>query len=128
MPISYFFFLIWEKTPDLSSQDEDEPVPPQSPKTRKRKPRKDNLPDDLPVEEVIIDPDEVQENPKDYRCIGEDVHEELEVYPIRFVRRKIIRRKYVKIDDREAPFYCFRQHSFQRCAHHISYCQPQEAP
>jgi transposase len=69
----------------------------------KRKPLSERIPDDLPVERVVIVPDEVKENPELYKKIGEETLEELDVTPTRFFKRIIIREKYVKIADRFAP-------------------------
>ena len=72
-------------------------------KRGKRKPLSERVPEDLPVEEVVIIPEEVQENPELYKKIGEERLEELDVIPTRFFMRVIIREKYIKIDDRSAP-------------------------
>jgi len=72
-------------------------------KPRKLKPRSERLPDDLPVEEVIIEPEEVLADPEAFKRIGEEVVEELDVVPIRFFKRRIIRPKYVRIRDRAQP-------------------------
>lgn len=67
----------------------------------KRKPLKERVPKDLPVERVVIIPDQVKENPELYRKIGEETVEELDVVPTHYFRRIIVREKYVLIDDRE---------------------------
>lgn len=72
-------------------------------KRGKRKPLSERIPADLPVEEVVIVPAEVQENPTLYKKIGEEILEELDVVPTHFFKRVIIREKYVKIDDRALP-------------------------
>lgn len=72
-------------------------------KPRKLKPRSERLPDDLPVEEVIIEPKEVLADPEAFKRIGEEVAEELDVVPPKFFKRRIIRPKYVRIDDRTRP-------------------------
>ena len=90
----------------LAGGEDDGPEKPQPPesKRRERKTRKDRLPEDLPVERVVIDPDEVVAHPEDYKCIGEETLEELEVVPTRFFKRIIVRRKFVKRTDRaQAP-------------------------
>lgn len=66
------------------------------------KPRKIRLPEDLPVEEIILDPDPVRANPHGYRCIGEEVSEQLDYRPGKFLRRRTVRRKYVKLSDIDA--------------------------
>lgn len=86
-----------------SPEPEPDPEPPQPgrPRLKKSTPR---LPEDLPTEEIVIDPDEVKQNPEAYQCIGEEVHEELDVVPHRYVRRVIHRRKFKRKDDRsQAP-------------------------
>lgn len=67
---------------------------------RERKPR---LPEHLPVIEEVIDPLPVQAAPQEWRCIGEEVSEQLDYEPARFLRRRTIRRKYVRRSDKEAP-------------------------
>jgi transposase len=80
--------------------DDDPPPRPRGPRPH-REPR---LPEDLPTEEVVLDPEEVKHDPKAYRCIGQDVTEELDVTPARYLRRLYIRRKYVaKADRRSLP-------------------------
>ncbi len=61
-------------------------------KTREHKPR---LPEHLPVVEEVIDPDAVKAQPQAWRCIGQEVSEQLDYQPGRFFRRRTIRRKYV---------------------------------
>lgn len=78
--------------------DEDPPHP-----RGPRGPRTPRLPEDLPTEEVVLDPDEVQRDPSAYRCIGQDVTEELDVTPAQYVRRLYIRPKYVALADRRRP-------------------------
>lgn len=61
---------------------------------RERKPR---LPENLPVEEVILEPEPVKACPEAWRRIGEEVSEELDYEPGRFLRRRLVRPKYVRI-------------------------------
>jgi transposase len=69
----------------------------------KRRPLAERLPEDLPVETVVIEPAEVQADPAAYRKIGEEVLVELDLVPARFFRRRIVRPKYVKLADRDQP-------------------------
>lgn len=66
--------------------------------SRKRKDAKRNLrlPPNIETIEVIIDPEVVKENPERYRCIDEEVSEQLDYEPARFWRRRTVRRKYVE--------------------------------
>lgn len=62
---------------------------------RPRKERSPRLPEHLPVEETVLDPEPVKANPQSWRFIGEEVSEQLDYEPARFLRRRLIRRKYV---------------------------------
>jgi transposase len=81
------------------------PVCPDAPKprtatSRDRTPR---LPEHLPVVEEVIIPLEVQAAPESYRQIGQEITEQLDYTPASYIRRLLIRNKYVKLDDRQAP-------------------------
>jgi len=86
-----------------SEPEPDNDPPPNPPKRRGPRKRKERLPEDLPTEDVIIDPDEVRESPQDYQCIGEEVSEELDVIPQQYIRRRFVRRKYKSKKDRSRP-------------------------
>ena len=86
---------------DPDTDPEPEPPPRQAQPSKKREKTKPTLPSDLPTEQVIIDPPEVAANPENYKLIGEEVTEELDVSPTKYFRRLIIRRKYVSRKDRE---------------------------
>jgi transposase len=68
---------------------------PKVPVSRSRKERAPRLPDHLPVVEEVIDPEPVQAAPQSWRCIGQEVSEQLDYEPARFLRRRTIRKKYV---------------------------------
>jgi len=68
-----------------------------------RKDRKaPRLPENLPVVEEVIDPEPVKAAPENWRCIGQEVSEQLDYEPGRFLRRRTIRRKYVHRTDANA--------------------------
>ena len=67
-----------------------------------RKHRTQRLPENLPVIEEVIDPEPVKEQPENWRCIGQEVSEQLDYEPGRFLRRRTIRRKYVHRTDTDA--------------------------
>ena len=75
----------------------EEPEEPEPASTRKpsRKERKPRIPDHLPVVEEIIDPEPVKAQPDQWRCIGQEVTEQLDYEPAKFLRRRLVRRKYV---------------------------------
>jgi len=88
------------KTEASSTLEEAEP----SPSRRAVPPRSRRLPDDLPVVEQILDPAEVSAQPEQWRCIGQEVSEQLDYEPARFLRRRLVRRKYVsRLHPRHAP-------------------------
>ncbi len=63
---------------------------------KKRSERKPRIPDKLPVEEEILLPPAVQACPEAWRRIGEEVSEQLDYQPGRFLKKRLIRPKYVK--------------------------------
>jgi len=83
--------------------DDPPPSPPPSGRSRKRREYKPRMPEDLPTEDIVIDPEAVKQDPHGYQCIGEDVTEELDVVPTRYFRRRIIRRKFKSKVNRERP-------------------------
>lgn len=66
-------------------------------------PRKPRLPEDLPTERHILDPQEVQQAPESFEQIGEEVTQELGYVAPLYFRRLFIRRKYVSKADRSLP-------------------------
>jgi transposase len=88
---------------DNTPPDDDPPKPPTTPRPRAPRDRKPRLPADLPTEEIVIDPEAVKQNPTAYQHIGEEVTEELDVIPTRYFRRRIIRRKFTRKDNRKLP-------------------------
>ncbi len=88
---------------EVTPEDDDTPSPSSPSRPRKSRKSKPRLPENLPTEKVIIDPDEVKSDPDSYKCIGEEVTEELDVVPQQYFRRLIIRRKYKSINDKSLP-------------------------
>lgn len=78
-----------------------EPVPAPAP-VRPRKERAPRLPEDLPVIEEVLEPAAVQAAPEQWRRIGQEVSEQLDYEPGRFLCRRLVRPKYVRKDDRDA--------------------------
>jgi transposase len=72
--------------------------------SRSRKDRAPRLPDNLPVVEEVIEPEPVKASPEQWRCIGQEVSEQLDYEPARFLRRRTVRKKYVhRVRLEEAP-------------------------
>src|ERR1019366_2264426 len=77
---------------------------PQKKMVAVRKDRAPRLPDHLPVVEEVIEPEPVKSAPEKGRCIGQEVSEQLDYEPARFLRRRTIRKKYVsRVDLDLAP-------------------------
>lgn len=100
--------LLFEELRDVQGaleelNDETEEIDQKDSRRGKRKPLSERIPADLPVETVVIVPDEVLKNPELFKKIGEETLEELDVTPTRFFKRLIIREKYIQINDRTAP-------------------------
>ena len=72
------------------------PVPA---RPRPGKPGTPRLPENLPVVEEIIEPAEALAAPQEWRLLGQEVSEQLDYEPGRFLRRRIVRRKYVHVSD-----------------------------
>ena len=62
-----------------------DPSPP-----RETRPR---VPEHLKVIKEIIEPEPVKASPEAWRCIGEEVSEQIDCEPARFFKRRIVRRK-----------------------------------
>lgn len=76
--------------------------PPAPTRPRPRKVRLPRLPANLPVVEEVLVPDLVQAAPEQWRRIGQEVSEQLDYEPGRFLCRRLVRPKYVRKDDRDA--------------------------
>jgi transposase len=89
----------------LAGLTDTQPAPPPSPTapvtgTRSssnaaRQPARSGIPDNLPVERVVLVPDEVKANPEAFRQIDEVVTKELDWDPARFFWRHYVRPKFV---------------------------------
>ena len=66
---------------------------------RPPKQRAPRIPENLPVVEQVLEPEPATAAPREWRLIGEEVSEQLDYEPARFLRRRIIRRKYVHAAD-----------------------------
>lgn len=81
---------------DIEEQTSKEEVPQEQityTRSKKKHPGRNELPEHLPVKEIIIEP---QENTEGLVKIGEEVTETLEYTPASLVKRRTIRPKYAK--------------------------------
>ncbi len=85
---------------EAKAEEAEEPQENKESRRGKRKPLDARIPEDLPTEVIVIEPDEVMENPELWEKIGEERSEQLDVTPTRFFKTVTIRNKYKKIDDR----------------------------
>jgi transposase len=79
-----------------------EPAAPErkrAPVRRARPARKPRIPENLPTEEIVIEPEAVRAAPETFKCIGEEITQELDVVSPKYYRRLFIRRKYVSLLD-----------------------------
>ncbi len=60
------------------------------------------LPDHLPVEEIVIEP---EEDTSGMKCIGKEVTDQLELVPAKLFIKRYIRPKYIKPQDEESLNY-----------------------
>ena len=65
-------------------------------KKRKEHPGRVALPDHLPVEEIVLEPEEDTSNMK---CIGKEVTDQLELVPAKLFIKRFIRPKYIAVTD-----------------------------
>lgn len=75
------------------------PVEKASKPVQPRKERAPRVPENLPVVEQVIEPQEVIDEPEQWRLIGHEVSEQLDYEPARFLCRRIVRKKYVHVTD-----------------------------
>src|ERR1043166_1296039 len=88
-------------TPELPFKAE--PPPVLVVKKSSARERTARLPENLPVVEEVIDPEPVKAAPEAWRCIGQEVSEQLDYEPARFLRRRLIRRRYVHRTETDQP-------------------------
>ncbi len=89
---------------ESSTLTEEVPSPVVASPKRSCKQRTLRLPENLPVVEEVIEPEPVKQTPDQWRCIGQEVSEQLDFEPARFLRRRTIRKKYVhRLDLNRAP-------------------------
>jgi transposase len=77
------------------------PVKDTSAARRDRKPARSGIPENLPVERVVIVPEEVKANPGQFRQIDEVITKELDYQPGRFLMRHYVRPKFVRKENTE---------------------------
>ena len=88
----------------VNSESASNPEPPAAVEktaepTRTRPERAPRIPENLPVVEQVIEPPEVTQEPEQWRLISQEISEQLDYEPGRFLRRRIIRKKYVHVSD-----------------------------
>jgi transposase len=75
------------------------PAAPRSP----RHPRRIRTPDNLEVVRQVIEPELVQAEPTQWKCIGEEVSRQLDYQPGKFFWQETVRPKYVRRAQRALP-------------------------
>lgn len=96
-------FLLGMVDPPMPSASVEAAIPEAVPSPRRStKPRAPRYPDNLPVETEVIDPVPVQIDRTLFRQIGEEVSEQLDYQPGHFLKRRLVRRTWVKRNDPDA--------------------------
>jgi len=91
------------KSPASSPQgDAPEEASASSAARTERKPRRERIPDHLPVVEEVLLPDPVKACPDAWRRIGEEKSDSLDYQPGKVFIRRLVRPVFVKIADRDA--------------------------
>jgi len=89
---------------EISEENEEEKEEPPARAPRKRsKPTRMQVPDDLPVKEELLVPEQVQAQPQLWKEIGRETLEQLDYQPGMFFKRRFIRPKYVRRDQKQQP-------------------------
>lgn len=83
-------------TPDTVPAPPVKPAPVAQPSAR-RPPARSGIPEDLPMEQVVLLPDEVKAHPEQFRQIDELITRELDYNPGRFFWRQYVRPKFVRL-------------------------------
>lgn len=71
---------------------------PASTRTATARPVRQALPAHLETERIVLEPEEVQQQPDAWRKLGEEITEELDWKPAQFIKRLYIRPKYANAD------------------------------
>ena len=93
------------KLPFDVEEKEQEPVKTEEIHYTREKRKRENhpgrlpLPDHLPVEEIVIEP---QEDTTGMKCIGKEVTDQLELIPAKLFIKRYVRPKYIKPDEEDA--------------------------
>lgn len=91
--------LPFEVEPENEPEKERETITYVRQKTkRENHPGRMTLPDHLPVEEIVLEP---QEDTTGMKCIGKEITDQLELVPARLYIKRYIRPKYIKVEDKE---------------------------
>lgn len=72
---------------------------PKTPSKNKGQAKRRKLPEHLETERVVIEPEEIKENPKAWKKVDEEVSEELDWIPSKLIRRLYIRPKYTPVEN-----------------------------
>ena len=82
---------------------EEEPASRPAPRRSRRNPRRIRTPDNLEVVREVIEPELVQAEPDQWKCIGREVSRQLDFQPGKFFWQETVRPKYVRRAQRALP-------------------------
>lgn len=87
---------------ELTAEEEEPPARP-TPRLSRPHSRRLRTPDDLEVVRAVIEPEPVQAEPGQWKCIGQEVSRQLDYQPGKFFWQETVRPKYVRRDQRALP-------------------------
>jgi len=91
--------LPFDVAPETEVEKQQETITYTRTKTkRKNHPGRMSLPDNLPVKEIVIEP---EEDTTGMKCIGQEITDQLEIIPAKLFIQRYIRNKYIKSEDEE---------------------------
>ena len=91
-PAQLELFATQQASPCSAKEEEKETITYQRNK-KKKHPGRNPLPDNIPTEEIIIEPEEIT---GDMKYIGEEITETIDYTPGKLIKRRYIRKKYVR--------------------------------
>jgi transposase len=87
----------------VALSEEQEPPARPAPRPSRTSSRRLRTPDNLEVVRAVIEPELVQAEPAQWKCIGQEVSRQLDYQPGKFFWQETVRPKYVRRDQRDLP-------------------------
>ncbi len=88
---------------EVELPEEEEPPARRAPRPARPHPRHLRTPENLEVVRQVIEPELVQAQPEQWKCIGQEVSRQLDYQPGKFFWQETVRPKYVRREQRALP-------------------------